>query len=235
MHILLKETSPMRNQLLRDGLAELIGTFMLVLVGAGAVVTSSNSSASVAIVALAHGLILVSIVSIFGHISGAHVNPAITLALLVGRQISITRAVEYWIAQFGGGILAALVLRFMSPPGAINLGQTVPGPGVSGVQAMIIEAILTFFLASAVIQTAVYGRLGHVAPIAIGFTLAAAILFAFPLTGASLNPARTLGPAIVTGNFRDIVFYLIGIFGGGAIAGLVHTFVFPNTTTPPAK
>jgi MIP family channel proteins len=233
VHILLKETSPMRNQLLRDGLAELIGTFMLVLVGAGAVITSINSPASVAIVALAHGLILVSIVSIFGHISGAHVNPAITLALLVGRQINITRAVEYWIAQFGGGILAALVLRFMFP-GAINLGQTVPGPGVSGVQAMVIEAILTFFLASAVYQTAVYGRLGNVAPIAIGFTLAAAILFAGPLTGASLNPARTLGPAIVTGNFRDIAFYLIGIFGGGAIAGLVHTFLFP-LPTPSAK
>ena len=217
------------NRLVRDGIAELIGTFMLVFVGAGAVTILGQSktpvAADVIVAALAHGLILVAIVSIYGHISGAHVNPAITLALLVGRQVNITRAVVYWIAQFAGGIIAALVLRFIFP-GAANLGQTVAAPGISGVQAMIIEAILTFFLASTVYQAAVYGKAGNVAAIAIGFTLAASILFGGPLTGGSLNPARTLGPGLVSGNLSDIAFYMIGIFGGGAIAGLVHTTLF---------
>jgi MIP family channel proteins len=220
----------MDNRLLRDGIAELIGTFMLVFVGAGAVtILNQNPPAAVNVVvaALAHGLMLAAIVSIYGHISGAHVNPAITLALLVGRQIDVTRAVVYWVAQFAGGIIAALVLRFIFPAAA-NLGQTVTAPGISGVQAMIIEAILTFFLASAVYQAAVYGKAGNVAALAIGFTLAASILFGGPLTGASLNPARTLGPGLVSGDLRDVVFYLIGIFGGGAIAGVVHTLLFKN-------
>jgi MIP family channel proteins len=221
----------MRIRLLRDGITELIGTFMLVLVGAGAVTTATQFSSTVApvVVALAHGLILISIIATYGHISGAHVNPAVTLALLVGRQIDITRAVVYWITQFGGGIIAALVLRFIFPR-ATNLGQTVPASGIEPVQIVIIEGLLTFFLASVVYQAAVYFKVGNVAPLAIGFTLAAAILFAFPLTGGSLNPARTLGPALATGNFNNILSYLIGMFGGGAIAGLVHTRLFPNRT-----
>jgi len=95
---------------------------------------------------------------------------------------------------------------------------------------MIIEAILTFFLVSTVYQAAVYGKVGNIAAIAIGFTLAASILFGGPLTGASLNPARTVGPALVSGDTTAIIFYLIGIFGGGAIAGLVQTVLFPNKT-----
>lgn len=224
----------MDNRLLRDGVAELIGTFMLVLVGAGAVTIIGGSKAPVAadviVAALAHGLILVGIIATYGHISGAHVNPAVTLALLVGRQININRAVVYWVAQFAGGILAALVLKFLFPA-ATNLGQTVPAAGISGVQAMIIEAILTFFLVSVVYQAAVYGKVGNIAAIAIGFTLAGCILFGGPLTGASLNPARTLGPGLVSGQLQDVVLYLIGIFGGGALGGLVHVFLFPNPTS----
>jgi MIP family channel proteins len=229
----------MSDRLVRDGLAELIGTFMLVLVGAGSVtILNQNPPAAVNVVvaALAHGLILVSIISIYGHISGAHVNPAITLALLVGRQIDITRAVVYWIAQFAGGIIAALVLRFTFP-NAPNLGQTIPATGVTGPQIVVLEGLLTFFLASTVYQAAVYGKLGNVAAIAIGFTLAGSILFAGPLTGASLNPARTLGPGIVSGDLNGVIYYLIGIFGGGAIAGIVHTTLFPNPvgTAPSTK
>ncbi len=229
----------MSDRLLRDGIAELIGTFMLVLVGAGAVTILNQNppaAANVVVAALAHGLILVSIVSIYGHISGAHVNPAITLALLVGRQIDITRAVVYWIAQFAGGIIAGLVLRFTFP-GVANLGQTVPAQGVTSLQVIVLEGLLTFFLASTVYQAAVYGKLGNVAAIAIGFTLAASILFAGPLTGGSLNPARTLGPGIVTGDLRDVVSYMLGIFAGGAVAGLVHTTLFRNVvgTTPPQQ
>lgn len=221
----------MDNRVVRDGIAELIGTFMLVLVGAGSVtILGQNPPAAVNVVvaALAHGLILVAIVATYGHISGAHVNPAITLALLVGRQISIIRAVVYWIAQFAGGIIAALVLRFIFP-GVSNLGQTIPAEGISGLQVVVLEGLMTFFLASTVYQTAVYRKLGNVAGIAIGFTLGASILFGGPLTGASLNPARTVGPALITSDFRDIVFYLIGIFGGGAVAGVVHTVLFPNS------
>ncbi len=225
----------MNNRLLRDGLAELIGTFMLVLVGAGAVTIMGKSTTPVAadviVAALAHGLILVSIIAIYGHISGAHVNPAVTFGLLVGRQITVTRAVIYWIAQFAGGILAALVLRYLFPD-ASNLGQTVPAANISGIQAMVVEAILTFILVSTVYQAAVYGKVGNLAPIALGLTLAGCILFGGPLTGASLNPARTLGPALVTGKFDDIVFYMIGIFGGGALAGIVQVLIFPNTITP---
>ncbi|MCC7450353.1 MAG: aquaporin [Anaerolineae bacterium] len=221
----------MDNRLLRDGVAELIGTFMLVLVGAGAVtILNQNPPAAVNVVvaALAHGLILVVIASTYGHISGAHVNPAVTLALLVGRQINLTRAVVYWVAQFAGGIIAAGLLRVIFPA-ATNLGQTVPVANISGPQALMIEAILTFFLASTVYQAAVYGKVGNIAAISIGFTLAACILFGGPLTGGSLNPARTLGPALFTGDFNAIVYYMIGIFGGGAIAGLVHTAFFPKS------
>src|SRR5205823_7310204 len=116
----------------------------------------------------------------YGHISGAHVNPAVTLGILVSRKINVITAVVYWIAQFIGGTVAALMLRFVFPNVA-NLGQTVPAPGITDIQALVIEAVLTFFLASTVIQAAVYGKGGNVAPILIGCTLAASILFGGPL------------------------------------------------------
>src|SRR5436190_1412645 len=112
----------MDNRLLRDGIAELIGTFMLVLVGAGAVTLLGQSkspvAADVVVAALAHGLILIAIIATYGHISGAHVNPAVTLAVLVGRKINVITAVVYWVAQFVGGTVAALVLRFIFPAAA---------------------------------------------------------------------------------------------------------------------
>src|SRR4051812_21675366 len=115
----------MDNRWMREPVAEFIGTFMLVLVGAGAVTILGQSktpvAADVIVAALAHGLILIAIISTYGHISGAHVNPAVTLALLIGRQLTITRAIFYWIAQFAGGIVAAGVLRWLFP-GAQSLG-----------------------------------------------------------------------------------------------------------------
>lgn len=223
--------------LVRDGLAEFIGTFMLVFIGAGAatllgqlaqVETGVTTAATLIVVALAHGLILIAIVTTFGHISGAHVNPAVTLGLLVGGKISLVRAVVYWVVQFAGGIVAALLIRWLFPdPGFI--GQTIPALGITDVQVIVIEGLLTFFLVSAVYQNAVYAKTGNVAGVAIGLTLAAAILFGGPLTGASLNPARTLGPGLVSGVTDSIVAYMIGIFGGGALAGLLHGYVFAPT------
>jgi MIP family channel proteins len=220
------------NGLVRDGLAEFIGTFMLIFIGAGVATllgqTGEPVAASLLVVALAHGLILITIVTTFGHISGAHVNPSVTLGLLVGGKISVVRAVVYWVAQFVGGIAGALLVRWLFPdPGFI--GQTTPALGITDVMIIVVEGVLTFFLVSAVYQNAVYAKTGNIAGLAIGLTLAAGILLGGPLTGGSLNPARTLGPGLVSGVTDSILAYMIGIFGGGLVAGLVHGYVFTPT------
>jgi MIP family channel proteins len=216
----------MSSPLNRDSIAEFIGTFMLVFVGAGAVIATRD----VVAVALAHGLMLAVIVYTFGHFSGAHVNPAVTLGLLVGGKVNTMRAIRYWVAQFAGGIAAAILLWIVIPEATRgNLGATVPVGEVTNLQALIIEFVLTFFLVSTVYQAAVYGKAEHMAGLAIGLTLAVGILMGGALTGASLNPARTVGPAVVAGEFDAILFYLVGIFGGGAVAGFLHSTFFKPT------
>lgn len=218
----------MDSRLIRESVAEFIGTFMLVFVGAGAVTLlgqqATKVGADVVVAALAHAFILVGIIFTFGHISGAHVNPAVTLGLLVGGKVSITKALAYWVAQIVGGIVAALVLRYIFPTSP-TLGNTLPTGMFSG-QIIVLEALGTFFLVSTVFQAAVHGKAGNLAGLAIPLTLAGAILFIGPLTGASFNVARTLGPALVTGNLQELLSYLVGILGGGALAGVLHTSYF---------
>jgi len=211
----------MNKATLRASLAELAGTFILTFVG-GAAVASADS---VVTPALAHGLALLFIVYTYGHISGAHVNPAVTLGLLIGRQIDIMKAVFYWVAQFAGAILAALLLSVIIGGG--NLGETTGSLTASSPWlAALFEAVMTFFLVSTVYQAAVYGKAGNLAGVAIGLTLAASILAGGTYTGASLNPARTLGPALVARHLDYVVPYFVGILAGGALAGLAHTYVF---------
>jgi MIP family channel proteins len=217
------------NNLLRDSLAELIGTFVLVFVGAFAVTVAPDFG--VIVPALGHGLILVGIIYTYGHISGAHVNPAVTIGLLVGGQIDAVKAAAYIVAQFIGGIIAAFVLVALVPnaPDAFNFGQTTGSLTADHVwQAALFEAILTFFLVSAVYQAAAFGKAGNLAAVAIGLTLAGAILAGGVYTGASLNPARTLGPALAAGDLSYVLPYFIGIFGGGLIGGLVHAYGFAD-------
>ncbi len=213
----------MNNQTLRASLAELVGTFILVFIGAAAVASDKG----VITAALAHGLALAFIIYTYGHISGAHVNPAVTLGLLVGRQIDIMKAVFYWIAQFAGAILAALLLQVII--GSSNLGETTGA--LTAAQpwlAALFEAVMTFFLVSTVYQAAVYGKAGNVAGLAIGLTLGASILAGGTYTGASLNPARTLGPALVAGHFDYLLPYFVGILAGGALGGVVHGYAFKS-------
>jgi MIP family channel proteins len=218
----------MDSRLIRESVAEFLGTFMLVFVGAGAVTLlgqqATKVGADVVVAALAHGFILVAIIFTFGHISGAHVNPAVTLGLLVGGKVSMVKAIAYWVAQIVGGIVAALVLRYIFPSSP-TLGNTLPTGMFSG-QIIVLEALGTFFLVSIVFQAAVHGKAGNLAGLAIPLTLAGAILFIGPLTGASFNVARTLGPALVTGNLTELLSYLVGILGGGALAGVLHTSYF---------
>ena len=222
----------MDDSLRRELLAELIGTFVLVFVGSAAVLVAPIFG--VVVPAFAHGLILCALIYTYGHISGGQVNPAVTLGLSVGGQQDWTKSAYYIVAQFIGGIIAAAVLVMVFPQDnagvaaflgekAYNFGQTTGFLTQDSVwTAAIYEAILTFFLVSAVIQAAAYGRAGKLAGVAIGFTLAASILAGGPATGASLNPARTLGPALIASDTSYLIPYLIGIFGGGIVAGLVH-------------
>lgn len=214
----------MDDKTMKASLAELLGTFTLVFVGGFAVASAQGVVAA----ALAHGLILVGIIFVWGHMSGAHVNPAVTASLLIGGKIDLMKAVYYWVAQFAGAIIAAVVLNIIVP-GAAKGGQTIGGLTVSAPwAAALFEAVLTFLLVSAVYQAAVYGKAGNVAALAIGLTLAGCILAGGTYTGASLNPARTLGPALVAGDLSYAVPYLIGIFGGGIVGGLVHSRVFKS-------
>lgn len=215
----------------RKFLAEFIGTFMLVFVGAGAVVvmgTATNKvAADVVVAALAHGLILVAIIATFGHISGAHVNPAVTLGLVISGNTNILTAILYWIAQILGGIVAVALLRVIFPD-VEQLGNTLPSALLKdpSLKIIILEALGTFFLVSTVHQAAAYRAAGTLAMVVIPFTLAAGILFIGPLTGASFNVARTLGPALVATDFSFLAEYIVGILIGGAAAGFLHGLIF---------
>ena len=220
----------------KELLAELIGTFTLCFIGIGSVIVAPQFG--IVAPALGHGLALVGIIFIYGHISGAHVNPAVTFGLLVGQKIEPVKAAAYIVAQFIGGILAAyLIIALVGGTESaalagflgdadFNYGQTMGFLTETNVwQAAAIEAVLAFFLVSAVYQGAVYGKAGNNAALAIGLTLAACIFATGAMTGASVNPARTLGPALVAGNLDYVLPYLVGLFAGGAIAGGVHGYV----------
>jgi aquaporin Z len=150
----LLEDSMLDQQTSREAFAEFIGTFMLVLIGAGSVVLAPPSTGAL-IPALAHGLILVAIIGTYGHISGAYVNPAVTLAVWIANKISSQKLGVFMLAQFMGGLVAAVVLLIVLPtPG--QLGQTTAAPNVNELDIILVEGILTFFLASVVLQAAVY-------------------------------------------------------------------------------
>jgi aquaporin Z len=202
--------------------AELVGTFALVFIGAGAGAIGAGGLVGVA---LAHGLVLVAMIYVYGHISGTHVNPAVTFGIALSGGIAWGTAVVYWAAQFIGGILAAAVLSFVLGGAGSGLGATVLAAGVSPIQGLVVEAILTFFLVNAVLHAAVAGKAGDFAGLAIGLTLAFAILMGGPLTGASLNPARTLGPGLFTGTLGQFWIYLVGPFAGAAAAAGLYGYL----------
>ncbi|MFN8410979.1 MAG: aquaporin [Anaerolineales bacterium] len=213
-------------------LAEFIGTFALTFIG----VAAGMSGAGLVAVALAHGFTLAVFAYAYGHISGTHVNPAVTFGLALNGTVKWSEAVVYWIAQFAGATVAAFILYSIS--GDISAGATVGS--LTTTQAMqtggmkivlfaaLIEALLTFFLMNTILHTAVAGNGGKFAGWAIGTTLAFAILAGGPLTGASLNPARTFGPAIFSApSFANVYTYVIYLFGpliGATLAVIVYNF-----------
>ena len=211
------------NGLLKPSLAEMIGTFTLIFIGAGAGALASANGGGIVGVALAHGLAITIIVYTWGPISGAHVNPAVTLGVLVAGKIDIVKAIAYWVAQFLGAVVAAFLLNYLLLGIADGLGETkgvLTDQGESG-KVILVEAVLTFFLVAAVFGSAVTGRNGNAYGLAIGFVLVGDILCGGYLTGASMNPARTFGPALVKNDLSYFWLYVVGPAAGAIVAAVL--------------
>ena len=218
--------------------AEFIGTFALVFVGGGAIITSPMLQVQAAVVniAFAHGLILALMVTATMRISG-HLNPAVTAGFLVTRRIEPMMAVVYWIAQLSGAIVASYALKALYPAGIVlstRLGGQQISADINMIQAIGLEAIATFFLVFVVFGTAVDPRAPKVGGFAIGLTVTAGILAIGPLTGGSMNPARSFGPAIVAHIFEGQTAYWIGPLIGGMVAALLYDRLFLRREPEPA-
>ncbi len=221
----------MNAKLLKQCVAEFIGTFALIFIGVGAIYHNAGLLA----VALAHGLTIAVMVSATAGISGGHLNPAVTLGVLIGGQISLKNSIAYWIAQLAGASAAGFILLFLFS-GQIDVDKKVSlansilisgtpdmaKTGIDMTQAIVIEAVLTFFLVFVVYGTAVDARAPKIGGLAIGLTVALDILFGGPFTGAAMNPARVFGPALASGHWNNQMIYWVGPMLGGALAGLVY-------------
>jgi len=213
-------------------LAELIGTFALVFIGAGSAALGLGGLVGVA---FAHGLVVVGMAYAFGHVSGAHVNPAVTFGVWVAGKMEAGTALAYVGVQLVGGALAGFALAGVLGGTGTGLGATVLARGlevggtvidVSPLQGLLLETLLTFFLVNAVLNSAISGKATQMAGLAIGLTLTFCILLGGPLTGASVNPARTLGPALASGNWSHFWLYVVGPLAGGALAAVVYRGLF---------
>jgi aquaporin Z len=212
-------------------LAEFIGTFALIFIGAGAVALKTHLVG----IAFAHGLVIVGFAYAYGHVSGTHINPAVTLGFWSAGKMDAMRSVSYMVVQLIGGIAGALALRWVLGGTATGLGATTLAQNlqvgdttitITGAIGFFVEALITFFLANAVLNAGAGRKATIVGGLAIGLTLTFCILMAGPLTGASANPARTLGPAIASGNYADIGVYFGGQIVGALVAGLLYRGVF---------
>jgi MIP family channel proteins len=212
------------NENFKPSLAEFIGTFTLVFIGAGA--GALAGSAGIVAVALAHGVALTVIVYTWGRVSGAHVNPAVTFGLAITGKVRWNTAVYYWIAQFLGGMAAAFLLAYLIGAGS-GLGATKGSlTDTDVIKTIVVEAVLTFFLVLSVFASGVAARNGNAAGLAIGLVLTMDILCGGALTGASMNPARTFGPALATRDLTYFWMYVVGPLAGGGLAAVLYDRLF---------
>lgn len=221
----------------RHFVAEFIGTFALVFVGGAAIMIAKDSGSANGLleIALAHGLILAVMVSALMRISG-HFNPAVTLGFLATRRIEPMMAGIYIVAQIIGAIVAAYTLKFTFPHA---LFDAVRGTGqslalqVSGTQGFTLEFIATFFLATVIFGTAVDPKAPRIGGLAIGLTVAADIMAIGPLTGASMNPARSFGPAVASGVYEAQLIYWAAPIAGAVVACLLYEYLFIRRDVEP--
>ncbi len=226
------EEAPASSTVAQKALAEFVGTFALIFIGAGSIVAAGAAGAGaggagLVTIAIAHGLVIATMVSAVGHISGAHFNPAVTIGALVTGKISLSDAGIYLVTQLAGATAAAGLLRLAVPESLwreASLGTPLLGNGVSPAQGLLIEAVLSSFLVWVVFATAVdpAGAFGKIAGLAIGFVVLMDIMMGGPFTGAAMNPARSFGPALVSGSWADEWVYWVGPIAGGVAAAVLY-------------
>jgi MIP family channel proteins len=224
----------MSNRIAPKLLAEFIGTFAFVFIGAGAaaVVGDGVGLPGIAAIAFAHGFAIMAFAFAYGAVSGGHMNPAVTVGVLAAGAMSAGEAAGYIVSQLIGGVVGALFLSAVLGGAATGLGTPALAHNlvlgattltITPAAGFAIEAVLAFFLVTVVLSTAVAGRAGNLAPLAIGMTLTLNIIMGGALTGAAFNPARALGPMVATGTFNDIWLYMTAPIVGAIIAAVLHT------------
>jgi aquaporin Z len=221
----------------KAAVAEFIGTFALIFFGAGAIVMTGNGD--LVAIALAHGLAIAIMVSLMAHISGGVFNPAIQIALWVTGKMPSTRSVVYILAQLAGGAAAAYVLKYMAPTSlfdapTVNGGVPAVASNIAVGKAVVIEALLTFFLVWAVFATAVddRGPFAKTGGFTIGLVITIDIFAAGAYTGAAMNPARWFGPALATNTWTNWWVWIVGPIAGGIIAGVAYWYLFLRDREP---
>ena len=222
---------------LRNWFAEAVATYALVFFGPLSIILSAVafgeglSIEGIIMISLGHGAAIGLMVYAFGHVSGAHINPAVTIPMIITRKIGIADGIGYIIFQIIGAIAAAFTLKAVLPDlgAAVHFGTQSPGELInySATSAVGLEAIFTFFLVTVIFMTAVHKKaVAGIQGISIGGMVFLLHLVGVPLTGASMNPARTLGPAIASGFWESHWVYWVGPIIGGIIAGLIMNYVF---------
>ena len=209
--------------------AEFLGTFALCFVGQGAIVVQHIlGHGDLLTIAIAHGVVLGTMISALGSVSGGHFNPAVTFGFVVTGRQSMTSAITYWISQLLGAAIASVALRAAVPGeagDAVHYGVPAIAAGIGVSQAFILEFVLTFFLVTSVWGTTVDERAPRVGGFGVGLTLMVGILVAGPLTGGAMNPARAFGAALVSGNWSGHWLYWLAPMLGGAAAARVYKSV----------
>jgi len=222
-----------RPELVRRAAAEGLAAFALVFAGCGAVVTNATQQDALGAVgvSLVFGLVIMAMIYATGHLSGAHINPAVTIAFTLTRHFPVRDAVAYISAQLAGATAAALVLLAAWSDKPAQLGATVPT--VATGTALLYEVILTALLMFVIIAVATDTRaVGAAAALAIGGTVGLDALFGGPITGASMNPARSFGPALASGTWTDFRIYVTGPIAGAALGAFAYQLIRTPQTPP---